>query len=170
MPVKSRSHALVHRPAATFAPKIYYIHPLLAGPLGSWQQHLRRVQGMGFDTVLTAPLFAPGASGDLFLAGDHEGAIPVMGSPLPADQAVAELAEACRRENLQLFMDVVLGRVAPDARLAASAPEWFQAVASTQQRVDPRGSLTHPTPLTRALMTRPQPHYWPNGGLSAFAD
>ena len=50
MPIKSRSHAL-HRPVASFAPKIYYIHPLLAGPLGSWQQHLRRVQEMGFDTV-----------------------------------------------------------------------------------------------------------------------
>ena len=41
-------------------------------------------------------------------------------------------------------MDVVLGRIAPDARLAASAPEWFQAVASAQQRVDPRGSLAVP--------------------------
>ena len=143
MPIKSRSHAL-HRPVASFAPKIYYIHPLLAGPLGSWQQHLRRVQEMGFDTILTAPLFAPGASGDLFLAGDHERAHAVMGSSLPADHAVAELAEACRGQNLQLFMDVVLGRIAPDARLAASAPAWFQATSPTQQRVDPRGSLAVP--------------------------
>jgi starch synthase (maltosyl-transferring) len=142
MPLESRSHALVHRSLARFAPKIYYVHPLLAGSLGSWQQHLRRVQEMGFDSILTAPLFAPGASGDLFLAGDHELAHAVMGTSLPADQAVGELAEACRRENLQLFLDVLLGRIAPDAKLAASSPEWFQAVAPVQQRVDPRGSLT----------------------------
>ena len=97
---------------------------------------------MGFDSILTAPLFAPGASGDLFLAGDHECAHAVMGTSLPADQAVAELAEACRRENLQLFMDVLLGRIAPDAKLAASSPEWFQDVAPAQQRVHPRSSLT----------------------------
>ena len=99
---------------------------------------------MGFDTVLTAPLFAPGASGDLFLTGDHERTHPVIASPLPADQAVAELAEACRPQNLQLYMDVVLGRIAPDAKLAASAPSWFKTVAPKQQRVDPRGSLAEP--------------------------
>jgi len=40
-----------------FAPRIYYFHPLLAGDRASWPHHLQRCQEMGFDHVLTAPLF-----------------------------------------------------------------------------------------------------------------
>jgi hypothetical protein len=31
-----------------------------------------RAQDLGFDTVLTAPLFLPGSDDDLFLTADHE--------------------------------------------------------------------------------------------------
>ena len=71
-PAESRSNALMQAPREHFAPKIYYFHPLLAGPLGSWPVHLRRIRKMGFDTVLSTPIFAPGENNDLFLTADHE--------------------------------------------------------------------------------------------------
>jgi starch synthase (maltosyl-transferring) len=141
MPAESRLNALMQQPREPFAPKIYYFHPLLAGPLGSWMRHFRRVREMGFDHVLTAPFFAPGEFGDIFLTGDHERAHPALGTSLNADDVARELAEACRQQGLQVLVDVVLGRIATDARLAASEPNWFGPAAPSGQRFDPRSSF-----------------------------
>ena len=53
-----------------FCPRIYYLHPLLAGALTEWGTHLDRCAELGFDHVLVAPIFAPGRVGDIFLTGD----------------------------------------------------------------------------------------------------
>jgi starch synthase (maltosyl-transferring) len=141
MPAKSRSKAFVQRPAVGFAPQIYYFHPLIAGPLDSWPKHLRRVQEMGFDTVLAAPIFAPGSTNDLFLAADHENAHPDIATSLTIDQIVSAISKTCRTHDLHLYIDVVLGRVAPGAKLAASTPNWFRPVIPSVQGTDPRGPL-----------------------------
>src|SRR6202034_3591378 len=57
MAVKRRSVAVTDESRELFTPKIYYFHPLLAGPCASWSRHLRRARDMGFDHLLTAPLF-----------------------------------------------------------------------------------------------------------------
>src|ERR1700761_4544008 len=78
-----------------FAPKIYYFHPLQAGPRSSWDDHFRRCRDNGFDHVLTAPLFAPGAAGDIFLAGNHDTVHPALCKSQVAedtDDVFAELA------------------------------------------------------------------------------
>ena len=141
MPPHNRSSALRDGPRAIFAPKIYYFHPLLAGPTGSWPQHLRRVPSMGFDVVLSAPLFGPGVNGDIFLTADHERTHPVIGAPSSVDQAVGEFAQLCRQHGLRLYLDIVPGRVATNSKLAASAPGWFRTVRTSEQPIDPRGSL-----------------------------
>lgn len=82
-------------------PEFYYFHPLLAGPRMSWPGQLQRCRDMGFDCVLTAPLFAPGTAGDLFLTGDHERPHPAIEDLLDADQLIAELARACRDAGLK---------------------------------------------------------------------
>ena len=94
-PVQSHSGALMSQSHAPFAPKIYYFHPLIAGPRNSWVQHLRRCRELGFDFVLTAPLFAPGEFGDVFLTADHERVHPAIGTTLDVDAFAAEFADAC---------------------------------------------------------------------------
>ena len=86
-----------------FAPRIYYFHPLLAGPRTSWPLHLQRCRAMGFEYVLTAPLFAPGAAGDLFLTADHEKPHPAIEQSLNADQLYCRVGgklPRCRTELL----------------------------------------------------------------------
>jgi starch synthase (maltosyl-transferring) len=139
MRANSRSAALLSRTHGSFAPKIYYFHPLLAGPRGTWPVHLSRCRESGFDHIVSAPLFAPGEAGDLFLTADHERAHPVIDALLPADEIVEEFAEACRAHGLKLFLDVVLGRIDADAAIVRSAPDWFHA-ADAAARVDPRSS------------------------------
>jgi starch synthase (maltosyl-transferring) len=121
-----------------FAPKIYYFDPLLGGPPASWPQHLGRCRGLGFSYVLSAPLFAPGQAGDARLTADHEGANPAIAGRVAADQLVGDLAQACRAHELQLFLDVVVGRVAADAVLLDASPDWFAAGHPGAARVDPR--------------------------------
>lgn len=127
-----------------FAPRIYYFHPLLAGPRTSWARHLRRCRAMGFEYVLTAPLFAPGAAGDLFLTGDHEKPHPAIEQSLNADQLIAALAQHCRDAGLKLLLDLVLGRVADDASVTQLHPEWFIAGNATGHALDPRSTLPAP--------------------------
>src|ERR1700733_7424763 len=137
---RSRPAALMSRTHEPFAPKIYYFHPLLAGPRDTWPAHLSRCQDMGFDHVVSAPLFAPGEAGDLFLTADHERIHPAVKAPQPADEVVKELVEACRARGLKLLLDVVLGRVAADASLVESNPEWFHVADATGVGFDPRFS------------------------------
>ncbi len=98
---------------------------------------------MGFDHVLSAPLFAPGGLGDVFLTADHHKLHPAIDSTLSADEGVAALAQECREFGLGLLLDIVLGRVAQDAQLLQSHPAWF-AGAANGHAVDPRGRLHQP--------------------------
>ena len=42
----------------TPATRLYYLHPLLAGPIDAWARQLDRAAAMRFDTVAIAPPFA----------------------------------------------------------------------------------------------------------------
>jgi starch synthase (maltosyl-transferring) len=125
-------------PSDHFAPRIYYFHPLLAGARASWPEHLSRCQDMGFDHVLLAPIFAPGADGDIFLTGDHDRVNPAVERSAAADAVVEEFARCCRAYRLRLFLDVVLGEVARDAVLAQSSPSWFLPAGLNAPHIDPR--------------------------------
>jgi starch synthase (maltosyl-transferring) len=114
--------------------KFYYLHPLLAGPLTNWQPHIERCRRMGFTHLATAPLFAPGGTGDIFLAADHEGVNPALGVDDPADAVIARLAEMCARQGLGLILDIVVDRVASEGALANSPRPWFR---STRLAADP---------------------------------
>ncbi|GGG35781.1 alpha-1,4-glucan:maltose-1-phosphate maltosyltransferase [Caldovatus sediminis] len=103
------------------------------GPLPAWDAALERVAALGFSAVLVAPPFAPGRSGNLFHAADHDRPHPVLVSgdagAGDADALLASLASAARARGLDLFLDLVLDRVAADGRLAAERPGWFDSPA-----------------------------------------
>jgi starch synthase (maltosyl-transferring) len=65
-----------------FGIRFYYLHPLLAGPVDTWTNHLDRIAAMSFDAVIIAPPFMPGRSGDLFLTADHNRLDPNGRRPL----------------------------------------------------------------------------------------
>ncbi len=133
------------------APKIYHLHPLVAGPLEEWPRHLARIRAMGFDHVGTAPLFAPGSGGDIFLAGDHEALNPALRpNGQAADPAIARLAGLCDQHGLALMFDVVLDRIAADAVLRTEQAGWFEAEQELPDPPDPRRPLRrHDTACAR---------------------
>jgi starch synthase (maltosyl-transferring) len=144
MPAALRSNALPRRPEHGFAPRLYYFHPLGAGSLAGWPEHMRRIHEMGFDSILMAPIFASGTADDLFLAVDHERSHQAIAESASVDQLLSGVSEMCQRHELLLYVDVVLGRLAPDAAIVASKPHWFRSEAPSAERVDPRGSLAEP--------------------------
>jgi starch synthase (maltosyl-transferring) len=124
------------------APRIYYFDPILAGPHRSWSVHLSRCRELGFSHLLSAPLFDPDQSGDLFLSSDHERLNPGIAPATGVDSFVTEFARACQDHDLNLLLDVVVGRVAIDSAIARLKPEWFRH-DSTGTWVDPRDLRRH---------------------------
>ena len=95
----------------------YYLHPLLAGSMDLWPDHLDRIAAMGFGAVAMAPPFLPGATADLFLTADHDRLDPRLGSG-DAVAALARLAQQTRGRGLLPMLDVVADAVAAESLLA----------------------------------------------------
>jgi starch synthase (maltosyl-transferring) len=106
-------------------PSIYYFHPALGGEMAGWARHLDRCGAMGFSHLLLAPPFLPGRSGNIFLTADHDSCHPALQAGAPALSQLRKLAEDCHRRGMKLWLDLVLDRVAVEARVAAEHPPWF---------------------------------------------
>ncbi|WP_321865660.1 alpha-1,4-glucan--maltose-1-phosphate maltosyltransferase [Paraburkholderia tropica] len=125
-------------PPHAYAPRIYFVHSVLAGPLDAWPAHFAHAASLGFDHVLIGALFAPGRSGDDRIVADHQRLHPAFGSPEPVLDAVRRLASAARERGLTLLADLTLDRAAADGALYAGHPEWFHPFEPEDARLDPR--------------------------------
>jgi starch synthase (maltosyl-transferring) len=121
---KSKGHA---------APRIYYVHPLLAGPLDAWDEILDHSADLGFDTILIAPPFEPGHGGSIFLPRDTTRLHPALGGG-DANEGIARLSENAGERGLALALDVVLDRVAADSVFARE----LGLTSSYSDFIDPR--------------------------------
>lgn len=108
-------------------PKIYHLHPLVAGHWTNWSTHFARISALGFDRVCCAPPFVPGESGDIFITADHERLHPALGWDGSADAGLARLAEAAGTHGLRMLLDLTLDEVAGDAAIRQQRPDWFSS-------------------------------------------
>ncbi len=106
-------------------PKIYHLHPLVAGALSEWPQHFARCEAMGFNVVCLAPPFRPGASRDIFVTADHEALHPALRWDGSAVEGLAHAARMAADHGLQLWLDLVLDRVSVEAPVYLADPRWF---------------------------------------------
>ncbi|MDN3566870.1 DUF3416 domain-containing protein [Paeniroseomonas aquatica] len=121
-------------------PRIYLLHPLMVGPLPAWDAALERVAGLGFNTVLLPPPFAPGGTGNLYQLSDPDAPHPIFEAAGDSLALLETLAGKARAQGLELYVDLVLDRVAADGRLAAEQPGWFapeQAAGLPDPRREP---------------------------------
>jgi starch synthase (maltosyl-transferring) len=107
------------------APKIYHLHPLVAGKLREWPAHFARCRSMGFDIVCLAPPFAPGASGDIFVTADHESLHPALEWNGNADEGIARIVQSAAEHGLSIWLDLVIDKVAVDATIRRRDADWF---------------------------------------------
>ncbi len=119
------------------APSIYYVSPLLAGPLDRWPHLLDHAARLGFDHVLIAPPFVPGRTGNLFLPADFTRLHPALAWESGADAAIERLARQAAERDLKLLLDVVPDRLAAGSAAAREAGGLFSGPADLAA-LDPR--------------------------------
>ncbi len=117
---------------------LYYMPGALAGQITAWPAHLDRARGLGFHAVCTAPLARPGRRGDLFLTADFDKPDPRLGAYATTGVAVEAAAAAARKAGLDLFVDVVLDRIAIDAtdRTGYEAPRGAGTLDPRRPAID----------------------------------
>ena len=148
-------------PDTKFAPRIYYIAPLILGGLRHWLAHLDRAADMGFDHILIAPPFLPGQSQDVFVTQDHQYLHPLLlegGDQQEAPDALAWLsllAKEVSARGMSLLLDVALGSVDREAGLYRDHPDWFKPPGGPERRLDPR-STPHQEHIVYANFADPE--------------
>jgi starch synthase (maltosyl-transferring) len=126
------------RAAVPGSPRIYYLHPLLAGPLSDWTQHFERIARLGFDHVLIAPVFLPGRAGSILLAADYDRLDSRLGWSGDALGGLRQIAADARGQGLAPLLDVVPNRVAADSALVGDLFCIPEAAAPLDPRRYPR--------------------------------
>ena len=71
-----------------YAPRIYFVHSVLVGPLDAWPACFAHAASLGFDHLLIGALFAPGPSGDGRIVSDHARLHPAFRTDQSADDAM----------------------------------------------------------------------------------
>ncbi|OAJ53793.1 alpha-amylase [Paraburkholderia ginsengiterrae] len=121
-----------------YAPRIYFLHSLLVGPLDAWPAQFAHAAALGFDHALIGNLFEPGQAGHGQVVGNHARLHPVFGARQPAADTIRTLASTARQHGLTLLVDLVIDRMAADGALYAEHADWFHAFESDEARLDPR--------------------------------
>ncbi len=80
----------------TQPPRIYYIHPLLVGGLDQWRGLFDHARSLGFDTVLTAPLYPRGEGASVFVSRSQDRLDPAYGLGDDLERGMLSLADAAR--------------------------------------------------------------------------
>ena len=127
-------------PASPSAPfRIYYLHPLLAGPLTAWTAWIEHAASLGFRQLLVAPPFDTSPCGDVFVTRDFDRMNSAIVGDGDATTRLAQIAKACRAHDLELWLDLPLDELAADAPVRHEHPAWFRAVVDQQHGTpDPR--------------------------------
>ncbi|SMC87481.1 alpha-1,4-glucan--maltose-1-phosphate maltosyltransferase [Rhizobium sp. RU36D] len=89
-------------------PRIYYVNPLMLGGPADWRAVFDHAADLGFNAVLSAPLFKRGATNSVFDAGDLERTDPLLGLAAPIEDATAQLSEVADKRNLAFMLDLVV--------------------------------------------------------------
>jgi starch synthase (maltosyl-transferring) len=121
-----------------YAPRIYFIDPLLVGPLARWPAHFEHAAALGFDHVLIGSPFVPGENGHSQAVSDHHRLNAVFESDASANEGLAQLAATAKQHGVTLLVDIVIDRVSSGGGLYHENKHWFHPFESAEARLDPR--------------------------------
>ncbi|MBV7486125.1 maltotransferase domain-containing protein [Bordetella sp. BOR01] len=134
-------------PAAQEPLRIYYVRGTEIGRPGAdpalpWDTLCKRVRAAGFNALLTDPLWLRPAGAAWSAAPlDPDRADPGLatGAALPA--LLQRVAASGARHGLQVYMDLVLDRIAADCAANMRYPDWYLPPVDDPAR-DPRMALS----------------------------
>ena len=108
-------------------PRIYNLHPLLAGPIASWSEHLPRIVAMRFDWVYVNAFWEPGSSGSIYAIRDPFELHPMVrgNADGSANQLIRRFLHTACDHGLKVMLDLVVPHAAREATLLDRHPDWF---------------------------------------------
>ncbi|MFG1461827.1 alpha-1,4-glucan--maltose-1-phosphate maltosyltransferase [Xanthobacter sp. DSM 24535] len=134
---------ILSEPRATYSsslkghlpPRLYFIDPL---PLADFAAVCTHAAGLGFDAIALASPFAAGRASNVFLSADHDRLNARFAYEGDALDGISALADHARQSGLDLFLDLVVDRMARDGLLPAMEPSWFVPQDPGPDAPDPR--------------------------------
>jgi starch synthase (maltosyl-transferring) len=126
-------------------PQIYYVNPLMLKGPQAWSEVFAHARDLGFDTVLTAPLFLRGQSTSVFVTQDFDQLDPAHGLGTSLDDGLKALVTAAAKHGIKLMLDLVVDRVAVDADHASPvvADPRVAPTESSSRPIDFMGEARH---------------------------
>jgi starch synthase (maltosyl-transferring) len=97
-------------------PRIYYVHPLQLRGYDDWREIFEHAHDMGFDAVLTAPLFNRGKHTSIFVSYSFDRIDPSLELGDDLEDACSRLAALAARCKIRFMLDLVIDRIADDDR------------------------------------------------------
>ena len=91
-------------------PRIYYVHPLQLRGYDAWAEVFEHAHSLGFDTVLTAPLFERGNHTSVFVSRTFDRIDPVLQLGDDIEGTFSQLAALAANHQVRLMVDLVIDR------------------------------------------------------------
>ncbi len=136
-------------PAASKPLIIYNLFPRFFRLIDEWKDRIPHVASMGFNAVFVNSFFETGFSGSLYAVKDYyrlnplfleEGADPSDFTP------IERFNEECKKNGIDLFIDLVINHTAFDSVLTKTHPAWY--------KYDEKGKLVSPFAIDPADATK----------------
>ena len=102
--------------------RLYYVNPLLVSGREAWAEVFAHARDLGFDSILSAPLFARGDNTSVFVARSFDAIDPIHNLGSDVGAAMASLADAAREMGLDFLLDLVIDRMAGEGHGLAADP------------------------------------------------
>lgn len=112
--MNTRPQFASHTSLTQVPPQIYYVHPLMLRGLEAWKEAFAHARDLGFDTVMSAPLFERGENASVFVTKDFNRLDPQLGLGENIEEAIKALVRAAGESKVRLMLDLVIDRVATD--------------------------------------------------------
>jgi len=88
--------------------RIYYVNPLLLDGRDGWNEAFDHARSLGFNIVMSAPLFKRRDGGSVFAPEDCDQTDPSLGLPQEPAEALFELVAAGAARDIKLMLDLAL--------------------------------------------------------------
>ena len=172
-------------PVSSFS-RIYYVNPLAVGRLSGlnsghaakdWEALCERVRDMGFNSILTAPLWLP-VENSLIVPDDPDLPNPRLDDGHSLLDCLVRLANICSQHHLSLMLDLVLDRAGENSALVRSNPAWYGKSADAASQGPGHRHDCHATELCKTDAGRAPPEFiksweqrlvrWVEAGVAGF--
>jgi len=108
--------------------RVYTFIPTVSGTISDWKKKLAEIKEMGFNAVHLLPITTMGNSESPYSATDLFDIDPSYKNPDdPADgiSQFESFVEEAKKNEISLFLDIVVNHINPESNVAKKCPEWI---------------------------------------------